>query len=38
MEEENDSVEDTEEYEQEDTIDFDDNVISRVQDAIKKTG
>ena len=36
MEEENDSVEDTEEYEQEDTIDSDDNVISRVQDAIKK--
>ena len=36
MEEENDSVEDTEEYEQKDTIDSDDNVISRVQDAIKK--
>lgn len=36
MEEENDSVENTEEYEQEDTIDSDDNVISRVQDAIKK--
>ena len=36
MEEENDSVEDTEEYEQKDTIDTDDNVISRVQDAIKK--
>ena len=34
MEEENDSVEDTEEYK--DTIDSDDNVISRVQDAIKK--
>ena len=32
----NDSVEDTEEYEQKDTIDSDDNVISRVQDAIKK--
>ena len=36
MEEENDSVEDTEEYEQKDTVDSDDNVISRVQDAIKK--
>ena len=36
MEEENDSIEDTEEYEQKDTIDSDDNVISRVQDAIKK--
>lgn len=36
MEEENDSVEDTKEYEQKDTIDSDDNVISRVQDAIKK--
>ena len=36
MEEENDSVEDTEEYEQKDTIDSDANVISRVQDAIKK--
>ena len=36
MEAENDSVEDTEEYEQKDTIDSDDNVISRVQDAIKK--
>ncbi len=36
MKEENDSIEDTEEYEQKDTIDSDDNVISRVQDAIKK--